>query len=322
VTSFTPTAARRALKPLDLDVRAPWPEALADYARFYGLDRLSLEAPHPTRHDIGTIEAWGYDIATQVFLPEAPIKPRGTLLILHGYFDHAGLFTHPIRVGLAQGYAVVVIDLPGHGLSSGKPSEIDDVSHYQEVLRDLIAVLSPQLPKPWVAVGQSTGGGILFDHILSSLANGQRPYFARVHLWAPLVRITKWRQVTTAYTLLGRFKRSVPRHFKHSSHDPEFIDLIWRKDPFQLREVPLKWVGAMIRWDKHLQSLPACRYPISLVQGEADDTVDWRYNLGFIEKRTYVERAIMVPGAGHHLANESDEYRQPVLSALVRHVLI
>ena len=30
----------------------------------------------------------------------------------------------------------------------------------------------------------------------------------------------------------------------------------------------------------------------------------------------------MVPGAGHHLANESDEYRQPVLSALVRHVLI
>jgi len=227
-----------------------------------------------------------------------------------------------IEYTITRGGFPVKNHLGGHGLSSGKPSEIDDFSHYQEVLRDLIAVLSPQLPKPWVAVGQSTGGGILFDHILSSLANGQRPYFARVQLWAPLVRITKWRQVTTAYTLLGRFKRSVPRHFKHSSHDPEFIDLIWHKDPFQLREVPLKWVGAMIRWDKHLQSLPACRYPISLVQGEADDTVDWRYNLGFIEKRTYVERAIMVPGAGHHLANESDEYRQPVLSALVRHVLI
>ncbi|MEO6698832.1 MAG: alpha/beta hydrolase [Paraperlucidibaca sp.] len=320
--SFSPTAARRALKPLDLDVRAPWPEALADYARFYGLDTLAKRAPAPTRHEIGTLDAWGYDIATQVFLPEPPARARGTLLVVHGYFDHAGLFTHPIRAGLAQGYAVVVIDLPGHGLSSGVPGHIDDFSHYQEMLRDLLAALSPHMPKPWVAVGQSTGGGILLDHVLSSLANGQRPAFARVQLWAPLVRIAKWRQVTAIYALFGRFKRSVPRHFKHSSHDGEFVDLIWHKDPFQLREVPVKWLGAMIRWEKHMQSLPACRYPITVVQGDADSTVDWRYNLGFIEQKTYVERSIEVPGALHHLANESAEYRQPVLSALVRHVLI
>jgi alpha-beta hydrolase superfamily lysophospholipase len=322
VKSFSPTAARRALQPLDLDVRAPWPEALADYAEFYGLDTLAQHAPVPTRHEIGTVEAWGYDIATQVFLPKPPARARGTLLVMHGYFDHAGLFTQPIRVGLAQGYAVVAIDLPGHGLSSGGPAEIDDFRHYQEMLIDLLAVLTPQLPKPWVAVGQSTGGGILLDHVLSSLAKGQRPAFARVQLWAPLVRIAKWRQVRALYWLFGRFKRAVPRNFKRSSHDSEFVDFIWHKDPLQFRTVPLKWVGAMIRWEKHMQSLPACRYAITVVQGSADDTVDWRYNLRFIEQKTYLEQTIEVPGGSHHLANESIEYRQPVLSALARHVLI
>ncbi|REH40290.1 alpha-beta hydrolase superfamily lysophospholipase [Paraperlucidibaca baekdonensis] len=322
MTRFSPEAARRALKPLNLDIRAPWPEALADYARFYGLDCLAAEAPAPTRHDIGTTEAWGFDIATQVFLPENTSRARGTLLVLHGYFDHAGLFTHPIRAGLTQGYAVVVVDLPGHGLSSGPPGEIDDFAHYQEMLRDLLAELTPQLPKPWVAVGQSTGGGILLDHVLSSLAVGKRPAFARVQLWAPLVRIAKWRQVTAAFSLFGRFKRSVPRHFKRSSHDDDFVDLIWHKDPFQLREVPLKWVGSMIRWETHMQSLPACRFPLTVVQGDADDTVDWRYNLRFIEQKTYVERVIEVHGGLHHLANDSEPYRQPALSALVRHVLI
>lgn len=320
--SFLIADARRALRPLDLDVRAPWPQALQDYAQFYGLDALRMQAAFAVRHEIGSVEAWGYDIAVQVFLPEAPQRARGTLVVLHGYFDHAGLFTQPIREGLMAGYAVLVIDLPGHGLSSGALGEINDFAHYQEVLRDLITALKPQLPKPWVAVGQSTGGGILLDHVLSSLAQGQRPAFDRVQLWAPLVRITKWRQVTTSYALLGRFKRSVPRHFKRSSHDDEFVDLIWHKDPFQLRDVAMTWVGAMIAWYRHLHQLPACRFPLTIVQGDADSTVDWQYNLAFIRQKTYVERVIMVPGGLHHLANESDEFRQPVLSALRRHVLI
>lgn len=314
--SYAIEQARRELPRLDLSVRAPLRGALADYCRFYGFDVLA--GLPGVRHDAGLVEAWGYDIATHVF---QPARAKGTLLVLHGYFDHVGLFGHAIRRGLERGYAVVAIDLPGHGLSSGAAGDIEDFAHYQEVLRDLLACLKPQLPKPWVAVGQSTGGGILLDHVLSSLAAGKRPQFERIQLWAPLVRIAQWRKVQFGYHLMHRVRSSIPRHFRRSSNDETFVDFIWHRDPLQAREVPLRWLGSMMRWERHLHAQPACRFPLTVVQGACDATVDWRYNVGFIRERTFVERLVTIPDAAHHLVNERADLREEVLAALDRHVL-
>lgn len=302
---------------LDLAVRAPVRGVLADYCRFYGLDALSADGS--VQHYFGHAEAYGYDIATHVFVPARPA--RGTLLVLHGYFDHVGLFVHAIRRGLQRGYAVVAYDLPGHGLSSGVTGDIEDFSHYQEVLRDILTLLKPQLPGPWVAVGQSTGGAILLDHVLSSLAGGKRPQFQRIQLWAPLVRIAQWRKVKLSFQLMGRFRRAIPRHFRRSSSDADFIDLIWHRDPLQARELPLRWVASAIRWEAYMQSLPACRFPLTLVQGLQDATVDWRYNVEFIRQHSFLESLVEIPEAAHHLANEREDMRECVLAALDRHVL-
>ncbi|MEL0027758.1 MAG: alpha/beta hydrolase [Perlucidibaca sp.] len=317
MTAYSVEQARRALPALDLAVRAPVRGVLADYCSLYGLDRLSAGG---VQHHFGHVEAFGYNICTHVFLPPRP--PRGTLLVLHGYFDHVGLFTHAIRRGLQRGYAVVAYDLPGHGLSSGAVCDIEDFSHYQEVLRDVLVQLKPQLPGPWVAVGQSTGGAILFDHVLSSLQAGKRPQFQRLQLWAPLVRIAQWRKVKLSYQLAGRFRRSVPRHFRRSSSDEAFIDLVWHRDPLQARELPLRWVGSAIRWEARMQAMPGCRFPLTLVQGLEDETVDWRYNVEFVREHCFLERLIEVPGASHHLANEREDLREQVMAALDRHVLL
>lgn len=317
VTAFSVDQARRAMPALDLAVRAPVRGALADYCRFYGLDTLS--AGGAAHHYLGHVEAYGYQIATHVFVP--PRLAKGTLLVLHGYFDHVGLFTHAIRRGLLRGYAVVAIDLPGHGLSSGRTGDIEDFAHYQEMLADLLKVLRPQLPSPWVAVGQSTGGAILLDHVMSSLAAGRRPLFQRVQLWAPLVRVAQWRKVKLGFQLMGRFRRSVPRHFRRSSSDADFVDLVWHRDPLQARELPLSWVSSVIRWERHMHELPACRFPLTVVQGDRDETVDWRYNVDFIRQHTFLESLIEVPEASHHLANEREDLRERVLAALDRHVL-
>lgn len=316
--TFAPEKARAALPRFDLNVRAPLRGALHDYAGHYGLDRLAQDTQ--ASHFLGTLEAYGYDIATQVFLP--PGKARGTLLVLHGYFDHVGLFTHLIRRGLERGYAVVAYDLPGHGLSGGAPCDIEDFSHYQEVLRDVLAALKPDLPGPWVAVGQSTGGAILLDHVLTSLQDGQRPAFARVQLWAPLVRPAQWRKVRFGYHLLGRFKREIPRHFRRSSSDDVFIDFLWHHEPLQHRQIPLRWLGSMIRWEAHMAAMPPCRYPVSVVQGDQDETVDWRFNIDYVRRHVFVEGYVEVPGAAHHLANEREALREPCLRALDRYLLI
>lgn len=316
MNAFSREQAYKAVPTLDLSIKAPLRGVLKDYAALFGLDTLA--ARPGVQHYFGHIEAYGYQIATHVFVPP---RARGTLLVLHGYFDHVGLFTHPIQRGLEADYAVVAFDLPGHGLSSGASCDIPDFSHYQEVLRDVMQFLKADLPTSWLAVGQSTGGGILLDHILSSLAAGKRPVFQRVQLWAPLVHIAQWRKIKLSVLLFGRFRAQIPRHFRRSSSDEAFINMLWNQDPLQAQSLPLNWVSGMLRWEKHMQSLPACRFPVTLVQGGRDETVDWRYNVGFVQRHTFLEKLIEIPEASHHLANERADLREQVLSAMDRYLL-
>lgn len=316
--TFAPEKARAALPRFDLNVRAPLRGVLQDYAGHYGFDRL-VSATNAT-HFFGKLEAYGYDIAAHVFLPRGTAK--GTMLVLHGYFDHVGLFTHLIQRGLERGYAVLAYDLPGHGLSNGERCDIEAFAHYQEVLRDVLSQLRSELPEPWVAVGQSTGGAILLDHVLQSLQAGQRPAFARVQLWAPLVRPAQWRKIRFGYHLLHRFKRDIPRHFRRSSNDPQFIDFLWHDDPLQYRHIPLQWLASMMQWEAHMAAMPPCRYPVSVVQGDQDETVDWRFNVNYVRTHAFVESYTEVAGASHHLANEREDLREQCLRALDRYVLI
>ena len=318
MSPFSVDALKRGLPRFDLHIKAPLTGPFAEYAKHYGLAQLAER--HASFYGWGKLEAYGYDIAVQVFLP--PDKPKGTLLVLHGYFDHVGLFTHLIRRGLERGYAVVAYDLPGHGLSSGAPCDIEDFAHYQEVLRDVLTALKPDLPSPWIAVGQSTGGAILLDHVLQSIQAGQRPAFARVQLWAPLVRPAQWRKVRVGYALLSTFKREIPRHFRSSSQDPAFLDFLWHHDPLQHRQIPLQWLGSMIRWEAHMAAMPPCRYPVSLVQGDQDETVDWRFNTAYVRSHAFIESYVEVAGAAHHLANEREDLRAKCLAALDRYLLI
>jgi len=53
-------------------------------------------------------------------------KPaRDTLLCVHGLFCDARIFTYVGSKLSIEGYNVVNVDLPGHGMSDGKPGEID-----------------------------------------------------------------------------------------------------------------------------------------------------------------------------------------------------
>ena len=59
------------------------------YRRFYGFsDALAVHSR------MGLLPAGGYQIAVQAWWPE---QPRATLVLLHGYYDHVGLYRHVIE---------------------------------------------------------------------------------------------------------------------------------------------------------------------------------------------------------------------------------
>lgn len=310
MSAFDPEQIRRALWRLDLSVYAPLRSPLSDYCHHYGLD---LENDMPVRHYCGYFEAAGFRLAAHAFLPE---QARGTVFIVHGYLDHAGLYRHLICDCLSRGFAVFIYDLPGHGLSTGERVSIGEFQQYQEVLNEALAIYRHQLPGPLYAIGQSTGGAILMDHVLTARTRGKAPAFKKVLLLAPLVRPAQWTQIRFGYWLIRRLKPSVPRVFRANSSDEDFLRFVREDDPLQDRIVPMGWIGALKRWVAYMHTLPACDFPVVLVQGYKDETVDWRYNLRFVQSHFKVERFFNLPEASHQLANEREDLRQPVHQGL------
>ncbi|RMH82885.1 alpha/beta hydrolase [Pseudomonas sp. AOB-7] len=308
---FHPEQLRPLLRPLAA-ARLELP-AVQAYRSFYGLDLGGRHAG--LDHRLGSFAAAGYQIAVQLW---APAEPRGTLLLLHGYYDHMGLYRHVIDWALALNLAVLACDLPGHGLSSGARASIGDFAEYQLVLAGLFEQAAElQLPQPWHLCGQSTGGAILLDYLLT---DGKRSELGQSILLAPLVRPRAWAWSKLSYRLLRPFVREIPRRFSENSSDAAFIDFVHNLDPLQPRNLPTAWVGALAQWVPRIEAAPRSAHSPLIVQGEADMTVDWRHNLEVLQDKFGRPSILRLPEARHHLANESEALRQRYFDFLREHL--
>src|SRR5690606_36806023 len=109
--------------PLEAD-----PQAYLSYCHI----NFAQEIPRVV-HGFGRVNSGGFRVATHYWLsPEC----KGSVLIVHGHYDHVGVYRHPFELALHQGYAVLAFDLPCHGLSSGMVASIDSFGLYADVLSD------------------------------------------------------------------------------------------------------------------------------------------------------------------------------------------
>lgn len=311
--TFDPDALRHSLQPLS--AAQPLSVEGVAYQRFYGLTGLGRE--RPVRSWLGRMDVGGYEIVGQTWIPEQPVA---TLFLMHGFYDHMGLFRHLIEWALSKGFAVISCDLPGHGLSSGSRASIDDFAEYQIVLQRLFEEAAGlQLPKPWHLCGQSTGGAILIDHLLNH--GVESPAQGQVILLAPLVRPRAWGWSKLSYYLLKPFVSGIARRFSENSNAPAFLPFLLA-DPLQPRRLPTAWVGALARWIIQVEAAPAClRSPI-IIQGEADMTVDWGHNLAVLNEKFSQPRVLMLADARHHLANEVPELRARYLAFVEQNMAV
>ncbi|MDF2490042.1 MAG: alpha/beta hydrolase [Pseudomonas sp.] len=292
--SFHPDLLRASLAPLA--ARQPLSAQALNYQRYYTL---------PGQGWLGGLQIDGFDLVGQVWLPEAPVA---TLFVLHGFYDHMGLYRHVVEWALGQGFAVIACDLPGHGLSSGERASIDDFLVYQHMLQALFEQARQlDLPRPWHLCGQSTGGAIVVDHLLHE---GERsPVDGQAILLAPLVRPRAWYWSKLSYRVLRHFVSGIDRRFSENSNDPRFLPFL-QADPLQPRRLPTAWVGALVSWIKRIESAPSSPRRPLIVQGEADGTVDWPYNLKVLKAKFADPQILMLPEARHHLVNELPGIRE------------
>lgn len=302
-----------ALQALSLEHSTMLDPELEGYRTLYGLNKIDAN------HWQGYMHIAEHKIHVQVFEPLQPAK--GTVWLLHGYLEHSGIYQPIIEEIIREGLSVMTYDLPGHGLSDGAVASIREFSIYQQILLQLGEWAEQhlqQLPKPWLGIGQSTGGAILIDHSLSFCAQRKTPMMERLLLLSPLVRPVKssWWHNSIGLGLIKKIKRDVPRRFRRNNHNPEFLRFVRLTDPLQPRVMGMDWILALSRWMLHIEQLPACRMPVWMAQGALDQTVDWRYNLEFIRKKFRLQTLLMLEEGSHQLINERADIRT-ALTALI-----
>jgi alpha-beta hydrolase superfamily lysophospholipase len=307
---FDPAALRASLRPLvpgEPVLLTPQEDA---YLRHYGID-FQQRLPD-LRHHFGAVAAGAHRIAAHLWLPAAV---RGTAVVIHGYYDHAGLYRHLIGHLIDRGLAVLAFDLPGHGLSSGAPATIESFDEYVAAFHACLLALEDHMPPPFYLLGQSTGGAIAMEWLLAHGHDRASSPFRKIVLLAPLVRPHRWPLNRVVYELARRVVRERPRTFVNNSDDAEFIAFLRDRDPLQARILPVQWVTAMQAWRRRFERYPASDLAPLVIQGRADRTVDWRYNLKVIE-RLFEPRIFYIPEARHHLVNESAAIRAQIFQAI------
>ena len=272
-------------------------EAARAYCSHYRLDTL------PGQHRLGTLPLADVPLVAQYWLPDTPA--RHTVLLVHGYYEHLALELPLIRHCLQRGWAVLGVDLPGHGLSGGPRACIDTFDRYGDAIAAVSTAAAPHLPALTHAIGHSTGCAAL----MNSLMRAHALPFTQLVLLAPLLRPHRWQtEGRFLYAALHRFIPSLPRHFSTNSHDPAFLTFCRYQDPLQVNRLSVQWVGAMKHWLDHFRTQSPITLPTLLVQGTDDTTVDWRYNIPALLQKLPNGRAEYLPDARHQLINESPPF--------------
>ena len=280
-----------------------YPEAVVEYFKYYGLGfENEFEG---LEHIFGQFQSGEIRLTGHIY---KPMEYNATVILAHGYFNHCGQLNHLIRYLLSEGFAVAAFDLPGHGLSGGDRAAIDDFAQYSRALVDFTDKVMDRLEGPVHFVGHSTGGAAMIDYLLT----GKNCVFDKIILAAPLVHCAGWELSKLSVQEKFQFVKQVPRIFRKNSSDKAFMDFVKNDDRLQSRHLSLKWMRALHSWNEKIAGLDSRDRGAMIIQGTADSTVDWRYNVKFLRDKFSAVEVNMVEGACHELFNESSDIREDV----------
>jgi pimeloyl-ACP methyl ester carboxylesterase len=217
-------------------------------------------------------------------LYRADTSSRGTVFLFHGYANDSSHMTGVAGALLAHNWAVVLVDLPGHGLSTGKRGDVAQFSDYgdtvETALNQVLSIYVDELPMPLMAFGHSTGALALVDY-----SSRYRSRFSRMVFYAPLIRSAWWHVACTSRFVLGPFVKST-RAFAKSS--------------LGLRVFPVHWFDELVRWEgeaRRLQYIPLP--PTRIIQPDKDDVVQSDYNARFLQSRAPETELLRLEGLSH-----------------------
>lgn len=239
-------------------------------------------------------------------------RPRGGVLLVHGYAEHAARYDHVVGAWCDQGLAVARLDLRGHGRSGGVRGHVaafdeyvSDVERWISHLNGVNGWTSERAP---VLFGHSMGG-LVATHValrrsgqLSGLALTS-PFFG---LAKPVSGIQLW-LARVASRLAPGLRQPSGLKGSDISHDPEIVAR-YDSDPLGFHHVTARWFTETSRAQTEaLQHANRITLPLFCIAAGDDRVVSVDATRRWFDRASSRDKELAVlPGHFHEVLNEPD----------------
>ncbi len=236
----------------------------------------------------------------------APEKPKGVLVLVHGFGEHLGRYLeHILPVLLDSGFTVVMYDNIGHGKSDGKRGHCPSYEALLDIMDMAIQKAVELHPKlPLFLYGHSMGGNLVLNYVLrrQSKING-------IVATSPYLRLAfqppKWKMV------LGKAMLHImPSITMPSGLDPNGISRIpeevetYKSDPLVHDKVsPMYSFPVIEAGEWAIAHAGALRVDTLLLHGTGDPIIDYRGTEEFHKNATETTLKLL-EGAYHELHHD------------------
>lgn len=264
-----------------------------------------------------------------------PEAVRGTVIVCPGRTEFIEKYFEVARDLQARGFAALILDWPGQGLSDRlledrDKGHIDDFQTFMGALRRGLDELGDKLPRPYVSLAHSMGGAIALAAISEKLVKVEAAAFC-APMWGLRTHIFGMRYLVWAMRAMGRSgdyaqQPGPPERFKDNivTHDERrwqvHRDLVDTVPDLSLGPVTWGWLGAslaIVRTFARKSKLEAINIPVLVASAEEEKLVDNRSHDRVVSSLPNCEH-IMVKGALHEILMETDDRRDQFWAAFDR----
>ncbi|MBI4649294.1 MAG: lysophospholipase [Bacteroidia bacterium] len=246
----------------------------------------------------------GLNLYGQCWKPENGIK--GVINIVHGLGEHSGRYQNWASLFVEKGYAVLAIDLRGHGKSEGRRGHSFSLDYLIQdiiVLQQQSEFLFPMLPK--ILYGQSLGGNLVLYYVLQ-----KTPLLYGIIISSPWLRLAydiKRNKTIIAKlfnTLLPVYRFSTNLDIENLCHDKEIISA-YKNDTLVHDKISARMFIDVTRaglWA--IENAGLIYLPLLLMHGSCDKITSHLASIEFAGKSKNFTTLKIWEGLYHELHNE------------------
>lgn len=238
--------------------------------------------------------------------PVTPGSDPGSIVLLHGYLETMYVFNELVEA-LKEHYRVIVIDMPGHGLTDSAPADAEGnrINSLEFQAKVVAGVLDKCGVEKAVIAGHSLGGYVTIQFIKDFPERAVRAVLLHSHPYPDAPEKSKDRQrekdLITEGKLLSIAALSIPKMYYEENLRAcdekirETVELCETHDPEGIKS---SIDGLRTRPDNQavLQHLPV---PLTLVYGDHDNFLPLETVAKMKESFPDVDY-VLIPGTGHN----------------------